>query len=651
MVLFRFFLVVFLVSGMLNVPYGVCGDFVEEEGEFEIFEEDDVEEDVAEEDTKVLNQEQNLEKEEEVSGSFIPEGEIDTKGGNNIIRNRDNLPVVKSMELFNKLKYGRKVKNSEIEGWLYNVSDVNECLDNGKTMLLQMVANSSDIDAMDLLIGYGAELETNCQPKYNALFVAAQNNISSKVIDFLINKGADIVVKDYEGNTALLIASSSNPSVDVIGVLVEYGLKVDAQNNLGFTPLMLAVHQNSIEVVKELLKNGADVNIKDKKGRTALMAAAVRGDDDIMQLLISYGADYNVVDINKMSVLDYYNKNKYLKDKEYKESKYLSPSEKLELQYTYITDNHYKYNKALRESIWDGDAVAKVKEAIDRKADINSLDDNGCTPLFNAARNRKPVEVFELLLKAGAMVNAVCVEDLSALMMVSTLAQGRDNSNEAIKKLRLMNDYNLNINAVDKGGNTALMYALNSGADVNYVVSLLTLGADVNVVNNNGDTPLGIAVKRNAPMKVLEVLIEYGANLDFKDAGGETVLWYLLKNNKDVERIILLLESGADTSIVNKIGKTPLWHLLLNNENQELLNAFIKYDKNLNTPNTSGDTPLLFAVKNDYPTEVIKTMLFYGANPEIKDRNGKNAMDVLRESKFFDATIKEQTRKKVLSGW
>ena len=647
MFVFRFLFIALFGIGVLFSPNCLANDFIEEDGDFEIFDE----ESVVDEDTQIDDGSINVETDDENVGNFIPEGEIAEMPEGNIAKDRDNYPVVASVELFNKLKYGQKVRKRDIEGWLYNTTDVNECLENGKTMLLQMVSKSSDIESISLLIDNDADLETNCEPKYNALFVAAQNNMSGRVIDLLITKGADLVVKDYEGNNALLIASAYNPSADVIEVLLEYGLKINAQNNLGMNSLMLAAHQNSIEVVKELLQNGADVNLKDKKGRTALMAAAVRGDDDVMQLLIRYGAEFEVVDNANMSVLDYYNKNKYLKDNDYQESEFFSPSEKLEHQYQYITNKHYQYNDSLKKAVFEDDAEEKVRQAIEGKADINSLDSNGCTPLINAARNDKSYKVFELLLENGAMVNAKCIEDLTALMLVSSLAQGNDRVKEEIEKLKLLKEYGVDVNAVDKGNNNALMYAINSGADVNYVMNLLSIGADVNSVNKDGDTPLFLALKRKSPQKVLEVLISSGANLNYKHPKDWTPLWYLINNNESLDKIILLLESGADTSVVNKIGKTPLWHLLLNGGNAELLNALIKFDKNLNKPDARGDTPLLFAVKNDYPTEVVKTLLQYGADPEYKDSKGKNAMDIIAESQFFDITIEEQVRNDVLKHW
>ena len=587
--------------------------------------------------------------EEEDTEDFIPEGAINEDVP--VAISRKTTKVVSSKELYDKLKYGQKVRMDDVEGWLFNVADVNECLENGKTMLLQMVAYSSNIEGIGLLIDHGAVLVPSCQPSYSALFVGAQNNKSPAVVDLLITKGADIVQVDYEGNTALGVAAAHNPSSGVIETLLEYGLKVNAQNKRGHTPLMLAAFNNDIKVVKELIRNGANVNIKDKSDRTALMAAALRGNDEIMQLLIKQGANFKALDKNKMSVLDYYNKNKYLKDSEYAENEYASISEKLEYRYEYVTVNHYKYNEELRKAVFEYDAEEKVENAIKRLADINSLDEEGGTPLVNAARNGKSLKVFELLLKGGADVNAHCVEMLTPLMFVSTMAQDKDSAKEAIDKLKLLNEYKLDINQKDIGGNNALMYALQTGADINYVASLLTLDGDVNASNKRSETPLWIAIKRNLDIKIIELLIEFGADVNALSLDGETVLWHLLKKGGDTEKIILLLESGADTSAKNPSGKTPLWYVLLNGGRADILHALIKFEKNLNEPNAKGDTPLLFAVKNEYPAEIIKTMLFYGADPEFRDAKGLNTMDVLSQNQFFDATIEEQTRNEVLEQW
>lgn len=200
---------------------------------------------------------------------------------------------VSGADLLTKVRKGMDFTTEEMEAWIAQTADLNMCLDNGKTMLLYVVANSSNLDALRLLMEYGADVQTHCTPRYEALFIAAINNPSAEIIEMLINNGANLVEKDHEGNTALMLAATFNKSSRVIDTLLEYGLKVNVKNNFGFDALMLASYENgSIMVLQSLLDNEADVNAADSEGHTALMAAAVRGRDDVMQYLIKRGADF-----------------------------------------------------------------------------------------------------------------------------------------------------------------------------------------------------------------------------------------------------------------------------------------------------------------------------------------------------------------------
>lgn len=284
----------------------------------------------------------------------------------------------------------------EMEAWIAQTADLNMCLDNGKTMLLYVVANSSNLDALRLLMEYGADVQTHCTPRYEALFIAAINNPSAEIIEMLINNGANLVEKDHEGNTALMLAATFNKSSRVIDTLLEYGLKVNVKNNFGFDALTLASYENgSIMVLQSLLDNEADVNAADSEGHTALMAAAVRGRDDVMQYLIKRGADFKAKDKNGLSVLDYYNKRKYLETLGFEINRFATPSECLSAEFKFIAENHHRFNIALKESLFEDNPDAAVADAIANLADIDVLDENGCTTFLNAALYNKSRSVLE----------------------------------------------------------------------------------------------------------------------------------------------------------------------------------------------------------------------------------------------------------------
>lgn len=559
---------------------------------------------------------------------------------------------VSGVDLLTKIRKGMDFTTEEMEAWIAQTADLNMCLDNGKTMLLYVVANSSNLDALRLLMEYGADVQTHCTPRYEALFIAAINNPAAEIIEMLINNGANLVEKDHESNTALMLAATFNKSSRVIDTLLEYGLKVDVKNNFGFDALALASYENgNIMVLQSLLDNEADVNAADSEGHTALMAAAVRGRDDVMQYLIKRGADFKAKDKNGLSVLDYYNKRKYLETLGFEINRFATPSERLSAEFKFIAENHHRFNVALKESLFEDNPDAAVADAIANLADIDVLDENGCTTFLNAALYNKSRSVLEKLINGKADVNASCMDGKNALMFISAQAGEADTPALQIEKAKLLLAGGTDINRTDDAGNTALMYALANRADINYIRMLLASGADVNALSNLGETPLWTAVRQNLPSETVKLLIEYGADVNHKDRRGETPLWYLLRTDGDEVLIRTLLRGGADTEVTNAAGDIPLWYVLNKGGSDMVVENIIMAQDNLNIKNEHGDTPLLFALKNNYPSKFVKLLLSRGADPQIRDSDGNNAYDILRNNRYFDAAVQKRTRERVLNSW
>ena len=214
-----------------------------------------------------------------------------------------------NLDLLTRIRQGLPFSQDELDSWILSTADINYCFDNGQTMLLYLVARYSDTESLKMLIENGADLQTHCEPPYEALFIAAINNPSPQIIDVLTTNGANIVERDPEKNTALILAATFNPSADVVETLIDYGLRPDTTNRYGYNSLMLATYENGrIPVIQALLTNEAKIDAPDPEGHTPLMAAAIRGRDNVMQYLIRQGADFKATDKQGISVLDYYNK-------------------------------------------------------------------------------------------------------------------------------------------------------------------------------------------------------------------------------------------------------------------------------------------------------------------------------------------------------
>ncbi len=559
----------------------------------------------------------------------------------------DNKP---ELPLLTRVKNKKPFSTAEIENWALSREDVNTCMENGKTMLIYLVAGSNNTEAVKFLIDNGADLHTHCTPQYEALFVAVKEKASVPMIETLINNNANIVATDEDGNNALLLAAAYHPNSDVILSLMEFGLKTDFRNNFGYDALTLAAYNNSLPILQTILNHQINLNPRDNEGRTPLMAAAVRGNDMIMRFLINQGADFTAADHNGVTVLDYYNKRGYLKTLPFKQDSFATLSEKLKREYDFIAQNHLKYNTMLQQGIYGQNPDAAVAEAIAHNADINKPDDNGCTTLVNAAAINAPTSVLTKLLNANADINAACRLGKNALMQILEAPETRFSAADKTEKARLLTERGINIDAADESGSTALLYAVRNNAPAGLIQILLNANANADIADKTGETPLIAAAKQNLP-ETTALLLTAGADPNKADNKMETPLRYAVKNDANPQLVKALLDHGADTRTPDINGLTPLWYALKHKINEETTVYLITADKNLNTPNAEGDTPLLFALSHDYPATIVTALLANGADPKIKNRTGQDAYDILRSKQYFNEALKKQTREHVLDNW
>ena len=556
------------------------------------------------------------------------------------------------IDLLTKISKNMSFTPNEMRAWIANTPDINACFENGQTMLLLFVTRYTDVRSLNLLLENGADLQTHCTPRYEALLVAVTSNPSAAIIETLLNNGANLVDYDYENNTALMLAAAFNPSASVLNVLIDYGLKVNTFNKLGINALMLAAYENGrVPILQTLLDNEADVNAKDPFGHTALMAAALRGREDVIRYLIFRGADYKAVDNDGLSVLDYYHKRHYLQKLTYNAPKFRSPSEQMIWEFKFVAENHHRYNQALKQAIYAEDADKEVAAALENLADVDTLDDKGCTMLLAAARNGNGVSVIEKLIKARANVGATCLNGKNALMMLAEHSDTPEAAEENAEKAWLLIEAGLDINATDNSGSTAMIYAIHNRADNRFIQMLIEAGADLNVMNRYDESALWILVREERALDTLALLLQNGADANLKNKDGLSPLWYQLLSSRNDEVMKILLAGGADSNELSVNDEKPLWYAFSHAVSADVINGIIAGQEDLNIKNDEGDTPLLFAVKHEYPASVIKFMLERGADSSIPDAYGDTVYDLIKKHPYYKETQQRLTRDRVLEEW
>jgi ankyrin repeat protein len=168
-----------------------------------------------------------------------------------------------------------------------------------------------------------------------------------------------------------------------------------------------------------------------------------------------------------------------------------------------------------------GDA-ARVRELLERGADVTVRDGGGATALVSAAYGNH-VDVARLLVEAGADVNAKDSTEQSAYL-IATSEVGDDT-----RLLDLVLEHGADVASLDSFRGTGLIRAADRGF-VDVVTRLLETDVDVDHVNNLGWTAL------------LEAIILGGGD------------------DHHTEVVRLLLDAGADPNLADGDGVTPLAH-------------------------------------------------------------------------------------------
>ena len=173
-----------------------------------------------------------------------------------------------------------------------------------------------------------------------------------------------------------------------------------------------------------------------------------------------------------------------------------------------------------------------VEFLINHGASVNATDKYGNTALLLAVRERQN-EIFCLVLQNVNDAGLYIVNQRTPLMQVAACGQ--------IEIVEVLINHGASINARDKYGNTALLFAARE-RQKGIVELLLQKGADVEIPDEDDITPLMEAAECGH-VQIVELLINHGASVNAKDKYGCTALSLALANNHN-DIVQLLLQHG-----------------------------------------------------------------------------------------------------------
>lgn len=357
-----------------------------------------------------------------------------------------------------------------------------------------LVEHGADVDAIETFRGQTA-----------LMWASAENH--PEIAELLVENGADVTVRavhdDWQrqmtsepraqfrptgGLTALLYATRSGCYRCAVAI-VEAGADVDQPNPDGITPLINALDNHSFDIAMYLIDQGADIHVWDMNGRTPI---------------------YVAVDMNSFTPRGFGEQNfqgfgRAVEESEDKQTysamdvvhRLLESGVDVNHQLTRIRPNgpgrgrfaDYDYRGGvgpLMRAVFTNDNES-IELLLEHGAEVDLRNVFQMTPLMYAAGmsgtgrrgfggggpggdpQARAIETIDLLLDAGADVNAQIYDSYTNTAKLDTYVQGRDQE-----------------------GKTALMSAAENGWD-RVVAHLIERGADPSLTDEHGQTALDFA--------------------------------------------------------------------------------------------------------------------------------------------------------------
>jgi ankyrin repeat protein len=377
----------------------------------------------------------------------------------------------------------------------------------------------------------------------------------------LINAGANVKASNRYGVTALTLACT-NGDGPLVKLLLDKGADPNNVQNGGVTALMTASRTGRLDVVQALLASNANVDAKERRGQTAIMWAAAEGHADVVDALIEAGADYKTPLNSGFTPLAFAARNGRI--------------------------------GVARRLL---DAKVDVNEAMTQARGGRNMPAKNTSPLLLAMENGH-FELAAILLEAGADPNDMRTgfAPLHAMAWIRKPEKGDNDSGtppptgsgkltslQFVHKL-VERGANVNLRKKSDGGGrlrisvkgTTPFLCAAATADVDYMKTLLELGADPTIQNfkdqtalmmaagidekPEGDGPGAQAEHLAAVTFLLDLGDARGQDINATDKNGETAMHAAAY--KSLPEVIELLDKrGADINIwaqKSKQGRTPL---------------------------------------------------------------------------------------------
>ncbi len=378
----------------------------------------------------------------------------------------------------------------------------------------------------------------------------AQQYLSQNLDPETINKA------DEYGRTALMLAANKGYA-DITAQLLSYPeIHINAADSMGDTALHYAVKLHNADITKLLIKHeGINLEARDILGRTPLIEAAFFNSSSNVRVLVRH-ADTAAKDASHNTPL--------------------------------MAATHFFSSTPLSV------------QALLEYSDVNATNINGKTALMLAAeKNSTSVAKYLLEHSNNIDINAQDKDGKTALMLAAEQAPWnteeashldmRDGNTKRHKALlrQFLSIKNLEINAVDKDGRTALMLALKNRHYIAAQVLLSDSRVNANIIDKNGQTALMLVSQHSHQDSVQYLNAQHGKQMKlvhfFKKAFAD-------REEQKVYIAKQILSRGGISSVrsLDKSGRTALGYARRSSQNKSLVRLLKTPHRFLSTTSCLG---------------------------------------------------------------
>lgn len=402
-------------------------------------------------------------------------------------------------------------------------NEVDKLTHDGRTYMF-WAAYRDNLEIMKHLEVKGAKTNVVDSHGYSVLnFAAVTGQVNTLLYDYLFDKGANInAEKNNSGANALLLLAPFMEDMSLVNYFVSKGVDLNSTDTNGNGLFNYAAKGGNITLLKALIKKGLPYKKLNSNGGNAMLLASQgrRGFQnklEVYQFLKSIDVTINVTNNdgrNPLHAVAYTTK-------------------ELEI-FKFFVENNVDVNQQDNEGFSpfmnasNSNDVSIVKYLSKHVKNINARDNKGRTALTKAI-NRNAPEVVTYLISQGADINTIDNNGNNvAYYLMNTFRS--NNPEQFNKKLAILKANKFDISKSQGKGKTLYHIAV----EKNNLKLLKTISEleniDINAKNNDGITALHLAAMKANNRNILEFLITKGADKTVKTDFEESVYDLALEN-------------------------------------------------------------------------------------------------------------------------